>query len=552
MDDEFYRKSEELKKRIDAKTAELMRRNGMGYNSVTVDRAEFNRRNSVNGDLSERIDAKIDELRHRSVTDKSLTEIHEKQATVKETPESHISKMNIYEFLELRMKTGKYYKLAGMVTGKQTVFQVARGDLDNHWSMESKVIQSIFPNRRIDMSNLYDDAIGVFGLGYDISIDIPSRISFQQYEVLLDIVEQVKRFEKDYGKEIELFDADAILKEAQAKLSNFYPIENDEKIVGVPIDEHIIIDSINRELNIADCKDAKELRNIAFTISKYYNDNYFKNIILKIIPNAEQIIKINNGLSAWEFSYSLEDIPLNIENLSYDNIQNYLQQLLSEVEKKKVAEDYDRMYNEALKENEEFERKKAEDEARQKEDEIRQYSEMYEQALKENEKFDLEKAEEAKKYSEMYEQAIKENQEFDKRKEEERYQTLVNNEEQARQAWKDNLSSYESYSNYKSAIKDRLEIEKQENNTEQSNIDDYEEKKKAYEEVSASTELIEHIQSKNKEEIDADLNDFEEQERKILNSKHFTEEQKRQMIEQLYSEFNEYTEQNPELSERHM
>ena len=210
------------------------------------------------------------------------------------------------------------------------------------------------------------------------------------------------------------------------------------------------------------------------------------------------------------------------------------------------------MYNEALKENEEFERKKAEDEARQKEDEIRQYSEMYEQALKENEKFDLEKAEEAKKYSEMYEQAIKENQEFDKRKEEERYQTLVNNEEQARQAWKDNLSSYESYSNYKSAIKDRLEIEKQENNTEQSNIDDYEEKKKAYEEVSASTELIEHIQSKNKEEIDADLNDFEEQERKILNSKHFTEEQKRQMIEQLYSEFNEYTEQNPELSERHM
>ena len=110
MDDEFYRKSEELKKRIDAITAELMRRNGMGYNSVMVDRAESIRRNSVNDDLAERIDAKIDELRHRSVKGKSLTEAHARQATVKETPESHISKMSIYEFLKLRMETRNYLR----------------------------------------------------------------------------------------------------------------------------------------------------------------------------------------------------------------------------------------------------------------------------------------------------------------------------------------------------------------------------------------------------------------------------------------------------------
>ncbi|MBR2833003.1 MAG: hypothetical protein IKE75_00945 [Bacilli bacterium] len=49
-----------------------------------------------------------------------------------------------------------------------------------------------------------------------------------------------------------------------------------------------------------------------------------------------------------------------------------------------------------------------------REEEVRQYSEMYEQALKENEEFDRIKAEEeARQYSEMYDQALKDNERFD-------------------------------------------------------------------------------------------------------------------------------------------
>ena len=78
----------------------------------------------------------------------------------------------------------------------------------------------------------------------------------------------------------------------------------------------------------------------------------------------------------------------------------------------------------------------------------------------------------------------------------------------------------------------------------------YEEVKQKYEEQSISKKLVSKIESKQSEEIDMDLDKFEKEESKILNAKHFTAEQKREMIEDLYSEFDKYTEENPEISKR--
>ena len=125
-------------------------------------------------------------------------------------------------------------------------------------------------------------------------------------------------------------------------------------------------------------------------------------------------------------------------------------------------------------------------------------------------------------------------------------------EKLARDAWRKNSSSYELYQNYKNSIAERLEIQKEDETSERSAIDDYEEKKQAYEEASVPKKSTEQIQTKTKEEIDTDLDDFEAEERRILNSKHYSEEQKKEMIERLYSEFDKYTEENPEISGRHL
>lgn len=55
-----------------------------------------------------------------------------------------------------------------------------------------------------------------------------------------------------------------------------------------------------------------------------------------------------------------------------------------------------------------------------------------------------------------------------------------------------------------------------------------------------------NIKEKDSSEISLDLEDFAKQEQTILNAKHFTEEQKAKMIQELYQEFDNYVEENPE------
>lgn len=81
---------------------------------------------------------------------------------------------------------------------------------------------------------------------------------------------------------------------------------------------------------------------------------------------------------------------------------------------------------------------------------------------------------------------------------------------------------------------------------------DYEAAKKEYEKSSASHRLSNTNIEKTSKEIDDDLDEFEAEERRILNSKHYSKEQKKEMIERLYSEFDNYTEENPEISGRHI
>ena len=54
------------------------------------------------------------------------------------------------------------------------------------------------------------------------------------------------------------------------------------------------------------------------------------------------------------------------------------------------------------------------------------------------------------------------------------------------------------------------------------------------------------IKEKDSSEISLDLEDFAKQEQTILNAKHFTEKQKAKMIQELYQEFDNYVEENPE------
>lgn len=247
---------------------------------------------------------------------------------------------NLYDFFEYcyNKPYNKNIRYVCYITNKQTVIGMGDDKYSEftHEGIMKELLNKMFPERHYFENDLshYEEAIGIYGYGYDtVIIDLPKKISIQQYESLVNLMNQVKQFEKNRGIIIRFEHIDISMKLAKNRIDDDVACEIDEVIIGTPHDDDIIIESIKRELNIENCKDAEGLIKIAFKIAKYYEDNYFKSIILKIIPNAEKIVEINSNLNL--YIYYMKDLPLKFENLSYDNIQNYLQQLLSEAEMKR-------------------------------------------------------------------------------------------------------------------------------------------------------------------------------------------------------------------------
>ena len=83
---------------------------------------------------------------------------------VSDSDRSHITRSNIFNYFRVCKLKGVGYKLAGLITEKQMAFQTARGDLDLHWSMITKVCQQLFPKRDYEPGNLYSGAIEIYWL----------------------------------------------------------------------------------------------------------------------------------------------------------------------------------------------------------------------------------------------------------------------------------------------------------------------------------------------------------------------------------------------------
>ena len=90
-----------------------------------------------------------------------------------------------------------------------------------------------------------------------------------------------------------------------------------------------------------------------------------------------------------------------------------------------------------------------------------------------------------------------------------------------------------------------LEVQKTEN-TKNNVKDDYDKTMQLHNNENILNTVNNNVREKNSAEISLDLEDFAKQEQTILNSKHFTDEQKKRMIQELYQEFDSYVEENPE------
>ena len=101
--------------------------------------------------------------------------------------------------------THKTYKLAGIITSKQVVFQVSRGDLSEYWSMSVDINNVSFPKRNYEHENLYKDVIEVYRIREDLPSlnDTSKDFIVQKNQVDLEEIVQKVLF-KITGKKIDV------------------------------------------------------------------------------------------------------------------------------------------------------------------------------------------------------------------------------------------------------------------------------------------------------------------------------------------------------------
>ena len=162
--------------------------------------------------------------------------------------ESYLINENIYDFLKFCRESGGTHKLAGIITNKQRVFNVARrGD---HWSLMTEVCQAAFPKRLYDFNNLYHDGVEVYSVGYDLTMWLPMEVSQMQYDSIVQMIDQVKQFEEEYDTKVEYFNVDYTLEQAKKRLADVERDDFDEVIVGVPLTEDLQNEFSNKEETI--------------------------------------------------------------------------------------------------------------------------------------------------------------------------------------------------------------------------------------------------------------------------------------------------------------
>lgn len=285
--------------------------------------------------------------------------------------EMKLLNMSIYDYLVLNHKYftnyGVCYKLSGAITCKQVALGVGLGYETHHGMLMKYVIKKIGPGDSNYSVRFDYDAVKLFAYDYHFIINLPNHISYQQYRVIEDIIEQIRKFEKDYNIKIHTYPGlEEVLLCAKRKFNDRVYIERGEKIVGMPINEQYLIDSIKEKLEIEKCNNIKYFRRAVKILLKYYHDSFFKDVIVKMFSDAEYYDNIfNKLLKAYEkFDKQIveEEYQFLVENVSqkrfewkknsssYDLYLYYKNSIRDRLEFEKIREEFDKILCNQIKE----------------------------------------------------------------------------------------------------------------------------------------------------------------------------------------------------------
>ena len=123
--------------------------------------------------------------------------------------EMKLLNMSIYDYLVLNHKYftnyGVCYKLSGAITYKQIALAVGLGNEAYH-SLLIKYLINKIGSGDDNYSVRFDyDSVKLFAYDYVFMISLPKKVNYQQYKMLEDVINQVRKFEKDYNIKINTY-----------------------------------------------------------------------------------------------------------------------------------------------------------------------------------------------------------------------------------------------------------------------------------------------------------------------------------------------------------
>lgn len=154
-----------------------------------------------------------------------------------------------------------------------------------------------------------------------------------------------------------------------------------------------------------------------------------------------------------------------------------------------------------------------------RQDSLEEYNKVYQESMERKKKFEL---------ADENSQSIFEQQ----KKEKVEVQIEMTKEQPIHQISAESDNTVQTYDNQPKKVIEDSEVQQQ--------------LVQAFKSVQSQKENTQQNTGKSSADIDIDLDDFAKQEKQILNAKHFNDEQKKRMIQELYDEFDSYVEENPE------
>ena len=148
---------------------------------------------------------------------------------------NNYTSMSMYDYLDLSITSGYQYILAGLITPRQRVFNIAKKGLNDDYLMIEDMADEIYQGKK-QGAFLDDDCIKLFSEGKNLSVELPDEISFEQFLSLQDVLRQIRSFAYDYDREIFLpVSTREIMAEAKNIISEEEKTPMEENIIGTPL-----------------------------------------------------------------------------------------------------------------------------------------------------------------------------------------------------------------------------------------------------------------------------------------------------------------------------